>query len=247
MLNITIKHQVYKGIPYNEYYSDIKDSKGLVFIQHGFESNKNRGADYIGVDLARLGFNVVAIDAYKHGSRIEEPFISKENYEKFEDAFNVIDKSGDDILEIYNGLYESRFESFDFIGVSMGGMIAYNCALKTNRINRLIPVISTPYLYQLAEWLVDREDNDFYREKLVNIKDYIVSIDPYYKMEELKYHELYMINTLRDDIVPFKFSDHLYGQNLENVSFQVFDEKHVVSREMKEHILSYIAKEKVVL
>ena len=63
----------YLGIPYSEYRRvDIK-SKGLVFIQHGYESNKNKGADYLAINLARIGYTSVAIDAYKHGERIEEP------------------------------------------------------------------------------------------------------------------------------------------------------------------------------
>ena len=44
MSRMIIETSNFEGIPYNEYSSDNMDIKGLVFIQHGFESNKNRGA-----------------------------------------------------------------------------------------------------------------------------------------------------------------------------------------------------------
>ena len=248
MLKIEIDQKIYKGIPYNEYYGKLGHFKGLVFIQHGFESNKNRGADYLGIELARLGFYAVAIDAYKHGLRIEEPFISKPDFMKFEIAFDVITRTADDILILYNDLFKNSFREFDIIGVSMGGMIAYNCALKTEYINRLIPVISTPYLYEFSKWLIEQETNQEYANSLERIKDYIQSIDPYYKTTDLRYNKLYILNTSKDTTVPAYFSEEFVEKNKnEKIQYKLYNATHTVTREMKEDILSYIAEEKVVL
>ncbi len=248
MSKIIINQQQHNEIPYNEYYEEGLSHKGLVFVQHGFDSNKNRGADYLAIDLARLGFYVVAIDAYKHGLRMEEPFISEPSHEKFKAAFTVITNTADDILALYSDLYQKEFATFDLVGISMGGMIAYNCALKTDKINKLIPVISTPYLYSFSEWLIEKENNDSYTKIFNSIKGDIKDIDPVNKIEQLNYKKLHIINTTNDDDVPCIFSEQFFIENHKpGISLKLYNDTHTVNRDMKQDILSYIAEEKVVL
>ena len=247
MSKIVIEDKLYKHIPYNEYYKENITHKGLVIIQHGFESNKCRGADYLAINLARLNFFVVSVDAYKHGLRKAEPYITQPEYERFKEAFTVIDKTGNDIITLHQDLYSNRYPLFDLIGVSMGGMISYNVSLKYDKINKLIPVISTPILYEFAEWLVDREENE-YKDTLKEVEDFIKEIDPSDKVDQLKYNKLLIINTTEDNVVPPIYSKKYFEKyNNENTDFKLFKDKHNVNRTMQEEILSYIAEEKVVL
>lgn len=247
MSKITIEEKTYDGIPINEYYKEDTELKGLVFIQHGFESNKNRGADYLAINLARLNFFVVSLDAYKHGLRVAEPYITQPEYLRFKEAFKVIDSTGDDIIKLHKELYINRFPLFDLVGVSMGGMITYNVSLKYDKINKLIPVISTPILYEFAEWLVDRGDK-LYEDTLKEVESFIKEIDPSDKVDQLKYNKLFIINTTEDSVVPPIYSEKYFEKNNnKDMSFKLFKDKHNVNREMQVEILSYIAEEKVVL
>lgn len=247
MSKIVINDTTYKHIPYNEYYKENEVHKGLVFVQHGFESNKNRGADYLALNLARLGFYVISVDAFKHGLRKEEPYITEPEYKRFKEAFKVIDNTGNDIITLHKDLFTEKFPLFDLVGVSMGGMIAYNVSLKYNRINKLIPVISTPILYEFAEWLVDRGDNT-YQDTLKEVEDFIKEIDPSDKVNQLKYNKLHIINTTEDNIVPPIYSEKYFQKHKsENMSIKLFEDKHNVNRAMQENILEFIAEEKVVL
>ncbi len=247
MGKMIIEEKTFHSIPYNEYYLENITYKGLVFVQHGFESNKNRGADYLAINLARLHFFVVSVDAYKHGSRIEEPYISKQEYLRFKEAFKVIDQTGDDIITLHKELYNKKFPKYDLIGISMGGMISYNVALKSTSVNKLVPVISTPVLYEFAEWLVDREDRK-YIETLKEVETFIKEIDPSNKFDQLKYKEMLIINTTEDNVVPPIYSEKYFERNKnDNIDLKLFHDKHNVNREMQITILEFIANEKVVL
>lgn len=248
MSKVIIEERVYKGIPYNIYVQENIPDKGLVVIQHGFESNKNRGADYLAVNLARLGYKAVSIDAYKHGNRIEEPYISDEEYKRFEEAFDVIDKTSDDIVTIYNDLFKQEYSKFDLIGVSMGGMIAYNVSIRTTHIRYLIPVISTPEIDTFAKWLIDKEGIVEYYQAYEQKSDLISRIDPVDKFDQLNYQKMFILNGTKDDVVPHTFSEEYFTKHhTKNTTFKLYDEGHSVNKHMQREILEFITNEKVVL
>jgi pimeloyl-ACP methyl ester carboxylesterase len=244
---IIIEEKELSKIPVVEYFPDQATFKGLYFIQHGFESNKTRGADFLAINIARLGYKVVSIDAYKHGNRKEEPYISMSGYYRLKEAFNVIDKTANDILDLFKQHY-SAFDQFNIIGVSLGGMVAYLLATRTDKINRLIPVVSTPDFLKQAYYAIGDANIDtkkfFTKDKL----QYIDFLDPLPRYKSWKYNELAIFINDNDHMVPPRSTLKFIKNHPDMVTtYQVFNDKHNVSRPMQEALLSYINGKKVTL
>ena len=142
MSKIVIENKNLDGIPVNEFYIDDQIPKGLVFVQHGYRSNKERGADDLAIKIAREGFFVVTLDAYMHGERKIGPFIQGSETERLYYIPSIIRKTALDIIKLHKKFYYD-FSKFDLVGISLGGMIAYYTSVVTQNIRNLVPVIST--------------------------------------------------------------------------------------------------------
>lgn len=248
MSKIIIESKIYNEIPYNEYYDDCVKSKGLVFVQHGYESNKNRGADYLCLSLARLGFKAVSIDAYKHGQRIEEPFVSQEDYLRYADAFNVVDRTSKDIIKIYEDIYSKDYDEFDLIGVSMGGFIAYMVSIYSDYVSKLVPVISTPHFEKLVTTRTDIDKLDQYKLEVEKILMKIKTMDPFNRIEDIHCKKMFITNGIKDEIIDYRSSEAFYKKIKHiDVQFKIYDCAHETGLKMQKDILEYIAEEKVVL
>lgn len=240
MQKLIIQNKILDGIPLNEYYLKNRDYKGLIFVQHGYLSNKEVGGDYLALSLARMGYFVVAIDAYKHGQRKEEPFITGEEKDRLTEVLGVIKRTALDIIKLHRKHY-TQYNFFDIIGVSLGGMIAYYLATKTSKIRKLIPVISTPGFYQKAVHALSAAglDEDIYLQK--DAVDFIRSIDPLQNVEKIQYKELFIICGERDNIVPMTESIKFYNEyKSDRVFMRTYETEHVVNREMQKDIYKYI-------
>jgi pimeloyl-ACP methyl ester carboxylesterase len=245
-MTITVVEKVINGIPLVEYQSD-GQCKGLTFVQHGYESNKVRGGEFLAMYLARLGYHVVSIDAYKHGDRAEEPFITGTGYYRLKEAFFVIEQTANDIISLFETVYKT-YQSFDMVGVSLGGMVGYLVATKTDKVNRLIPIISTPDFHKQAYAAISAAGIDtakfFTKEKLA----YIHSIDPIQHLDKMQYQSLAIFVSDNDDVVPPRPSLKFMKQYHHQIdAAHVYSCKHTVSREMQEDVLSFVAGEKISL
>lgn len=248
MRKLTIETKSYKGIPYNEYSMDNTDFKGLVFVQHGFQSTKEYGADYLALTLARRGHKVVAIDAYKHGERIEEPYITGEDPARYAEIFDVVEHTAKDIVLLYEGVFSTEFKVFDMIGVSMGGFIAYSLALKTDKINKLVPTITTPMFSKLARVRENMDNVDMYRQVVEAKLPFIDSIDPYSHMEKMNYKKMLILNGDKDPLIPVEDALKFFHElNDCNAKIHIYDEVHEVNRQMQKEIFNFITNEKAVL
>ena len=230
-------------IPLLEYYREKGPYKGLVFVQHGYQSTKERGGDMLSLGLARLGYFVVAIDAFKHGERIQEPFVTGTEIERLAEAFVVVKRTALDLVRLHHNHYRI-FETFDMIGVSLGGLVAYYLATRTTHIRKLVPVISTPdFLAQARHSLqIAGLDLDTYftEDKL----QFISSINPLNQLEKLTYKELFILCGNTDQIVPMKESVEFYNNHkTEQISLRVYDAEHTVSREMQKDIYNFIERD----
>lgn len=248
MSKIIIETTTKKGIPLNEYYLDGYNHKGLVIVQHGFQSNKSRGSDYLSINLARLGYFVVAIDALKHGERKEEPFVSMEDYYRYADAFNVVDKTSDEIIDLFESYYQSTFSKFDMIGVSMGGFIAYVVSQRCNYVSKLLPVITTPDFTKLATTRTNVPGIEEYRKE---VKQYLPMIDemsPHDKFDKLSFDSMYLLSCTEDPVIDYQPTVSYYENHKDiNLKLSLYEDGHVVNRKMQVDILEYISNEKVVL
>lgn len=248
MSKLIIDNKFIQELPLNEYYIENIEYKGLVFLQHGFGSKKERGTDYLAINLARLGYFCVSIDAYKHGERIEEPFITDSIYKRYAAAFNVIERTAKDIDRLFNNHYVKNYKNYDFVGVSLGGMIGYYLSTISNDISKLIPVISTPMFTRLAKEGKDIEGQDLYEKFIEQKEEYIKSIDPYFNKDKMSYDEIFILNGTEDNVISHTSSEEFYSEIAgDRSSFKLYEEKHNVSRTMQEDILSFIAEELVVL
>lgn len=236
-MRVIVEHQRVEGIPLIEYHREQDTHKGLVFVQHGYESNKEQGADYLAIQLARDGFFVVAIDAWKHGERIAEPYVSGSVQERLDDAFIVVKRTALDVIRLHRNHYMDRFDVFDVIGVSLGGMMACYLATKTKRLRRLMPLISTPDFLRQAYHAVAGAGIDtttyFTQDKL----DFIASIDPLRHLDKMQYQSLHVFVGTRDNVVPMEamvafFEEHKRAGD----TLRVYDVGHTVSRDMQQDI-----------
>lgn len=244
MPKVIINNRVIDRIPLNEFYLEDMEYKGLIFVQHGYMSTKEWGSDYLALPLARLGYFVVCIDSYKHGERIEEPFLSKDEFACMKDVPAVIKWTALDIIKLHKHHY-AHFDKFDMIGVSLGGMIAYYLATKTDNVRKLVPVISTPALMNKAvETLktIGLNPQDFLNESATN---FINSIDTINRLEKLKYEELFMLVGKNDTVVPYQDTLDFYEKHQhKDMTLKVYDIDHNVDREMQIDIFTYIEKQK---
>ncbi len=245
-MTLTVKQHTVEGIPLIEYIPD-ETPKGLTFIQHGYESNKIWGTEYLAMNIARLGYHVVSIDAYKHGDRKEEPFVSQSGYYRLKEAFYVIERTADDILYLFNNVFNA-YQTFDMLGISLGGMVAYLLATKTDKINRLLPIISTPDFHKQAYYAISSAGIDtakfFTQEKL----DYIESIDPILKRDQWQYNKLALFVSENDDEVPPRPSLKFIKHHKDMIdAFFLYDCKHNVPKRMQQDILSYLAGREIYL
>jgi len=214
MYKIMIEEKFIDDIPLNEYVDVNCEVKGLVFVQHGFTSNKERGTDFLALKLARNGFFVVSIDAYKHGKRMKEPFISEHVSKRYFDIFTVVKRTARDIDRLFKKYYKDRFEKYDVVGVSMGGMVAFYLTTMSKYASRVVPVISGPDFFQMS---LDTFSGDLeeFQAYVYKKQAYIEKISPAKHIDKMKFDKMFMMNTLvnqemQDDIIKFLIDDSVF-------------------------------------
>lgn len=241
MKKLIVSTEIYNGVPLNEYYLQDAEYKGLVFVQHGFQSNKNYGADYLALPLARLGFYVVSIDAYMHGERTIEPYLSKDEKGMLIAAPEVMRHTAIDYIKLHKRRYMERFPKYDFIGVSLGAMTAFYLSTKTDKIRKLVPVIGTPdYLHQ-AEYALSAVGlglKDFASDGILN---YIDRISPINHVDKIKFEEMFLLNCSKDTTVPMDKAVEYYNKyKTDKMKLKIYDDEHEVNKQMQRDIFEFI-------
>jgi esterase/lipase len=132
------------GIPVNEMLQS--HPRGIFFLMHGHFGNKSF-AQFIGLaeQLFALWFDVVSIDAYKHGERLQPPYIKNDAIETTLEMVTVVEQTLKDIVHLYQHHYIKHSQQVSILGVSMGGHISF----LLNRFLDLefcIPIIGSPNL-----------------------------------------------------------------------------------------------------
>lgn len=233
-MKIILNNKRLEQIPVLEYYQEGLEHRGLVFIQHGYQSTKEYGCDYLAVNLARLGYFVVAIDAYKHGERIAEPYLTGTENERLDEAFVVIKRTALDIIRLHHNHYIKRFPKFDMIGISLGGMVAYYLATKTTHLRTLIPVISTPDFLTLAYHAVagsGQNTEEYFNEFRL---DFIRSINPMERLSKMTYDALHIFVGTQDPIVPMGPSKVFFETHHKpGDSYHEYETDHNVPKQMQ--------------
>lgn len=229
-------------IPLVECYLDDNKNKPLIFFNHGFTSNKEQGAYHYIFELAKRGFYVVCIDAYMHGERIKEPFISGTHKTKQQHMFEVIMQTGHDIKNLYNNYYKNNFKDVYIMGESMGGAVSYFTATIFNEVKGIISIIGSPSFVEFCEYKIDKQgwDKNRYMDFLNDLEKH----DPIKKINLFKDKKILMVNGSEDEIVPYIWAEKLYEEltinNINpNVDFKLFRCGHSSPEEMKQEVFKW--------
>jgi len=246
MYKILIEEKMIDAIPLNEYVDINQVPKGLVFLQHGFTSNKERGTDFLALKLAREGFFVISIDAYKHGKRISEPFISGPIYKQYFDIFTVVKRTARDIDRLFKKYYKERFHQYNVVGISMGGMIAFYLTTISKDLSKVIPVISGPDFFKMS---LDTFSGELaqYEPSVYQKQAYIEKISPSNHVEKMHFDKMLMMNGTNDPMVSYKITKNFYeSENLPNMYLKLYEEVHNVNQEMQSDIVHFLLDDSII-
>lgn len=240
MSKIIIENKRIEDIPVNEFYIEDYPYKGLVFVQHGYGSNKERGGDYLAIKIARAGFFVVCIDSYMHGERKEGPFVNGTDEERMYYVPSIIRKTALDIIKLHKTHYK-EYQTFDLVGVSLGGMIAYYASTKTDCINKLVPTISTPKVTKQAyNILIANGVNpeEYFTEETRN---YLHRIDPFTYVNDFKFNEMFILNGTKDPVVSTQDSKEYFETfQQDNMTMKLYEVAHDVNHVMQKDIVEFL-------
>ena len=219
----------FRGIPYKIYAHP--DASRLIFINHGVYGNKERVLTMFGVSLAKLGYKVVAIDAVMHGQRGAPPFSTRDESKSEKQLFEVVKKTSEDILMMYHGMLAGTFETFDILGVSMGGYVAYHMTISSDRVDKLITLISSPDFSQGAL------DSGLSERELRKVE----AMDPSRHVSKMRFKEGLALVGRSDALIPKSQTLAFLEKHGDlPLRVQTYDTTHAVTQAMQKDILTFL-------
>ncbi len=238
-MKTTILKRTLEGIDTLEYTS--KKADKLMFLQHGIHGNKQKIMHLLGLSFVKLGYHVIAIDAAKHGSRLEEPFASKDEDLCELDTMNVVKTTALDIRAIHDNHFKKEFAAFDIIGVSMGGLIGYYLSTITDRIDQLVAMISSPDFKAAALYKFPPERRAKYPEKSAEAERLVDAMNPAERTEEMTFNRLIMVSGEHDRVIPYSHSERFKQDNPDrDIIFTLYDTDHSIVKAMHDDILRWL-------
>ncbi len=230
-----------QGVPVALYTSEHSDR--LMFVQHGIFGSKEKVLKLLGPSLVKIGYTVVAVDAKKHGERREEPFASRDKVLSELELFDIVDRTSDDILKVYGERFASRFERFDVLGVSMGGYIAYNVAVKTENVHTLVALLSSPNYSESAFNGFTEKDFAKHEARIVEEREKIARMDPSAQSEKLTFSRAILMNGKNDEIIPPIYTQNFVDAHPDrDIVFRLYDTEHRIIRPMHEELIELLKK-----
>lgn len=232
-MSVEIDQGIHKGIPYLAYKG--KNAKRLIFIQHGIYGNKEKWMQVMGVPFANLGYHVVATDARKHGERKEAPFLEP-NYPLGElHIHQVIPDSARDIEVLFHDKF-SMYDTTDYLGISMGGMIGYQLLTMSDIVDIFYGVITTPDLRSLFEATQPQVIADFPQEHHA-IEKAIETLNPAAFATKMSFGAIHMFHGDKDDVVPIESVERFFNTHASwPITLETFKTDHQITPSMFEAI-----------
>lgn len=236
-MGVKITSDFFGDIPYLIYEGD--DAKRLLFLQHGIYGQKEQTMKLLGVRIANLGYKVVAMDARMHGERKEYPFDEKRPPLGELKMPDIIEPSAHDILILFNQLF-TEYNTFDYMGVSMGGIIGFHLLSQTHAISHFYGVITTPNYLAFdpeQEAPIKKENPDAYEHAL----KILTRLNPVDHFKDWHYETIDMYHGLTDETVPLKGVKQFYENHpSDKISLKTYDTDHRITPEMFDDILKQL-------
>lgn len=234
----SFKHDNYDVL---EYTSD--KAKKLLFLQHGIYGKKEKIMNLLGVSFVKLGYHVVAIDAYKHGIRGETPFINQDKDHAERETMDVVKHTALDIKTLYETYYQNFYSEVNIVGISMGGLIAYYLSTLIENIDQLVALISSPKFLDAANYTFPKERQALYEDSEEVLKK-VESMDPSKQVKKMAFNRLIMLNGTEDLVIPHTQSEAFYKNHPElNIVFKTYDAEHKITKAMHEDLIELLKKE----
>lgn len=209
--------------------------RGLFILMHGHFGNKSLNQfGGLAEHIYQMGFDVVTLDAYKHGDRLSAPYIANNPQETTYEMVMVIEETLKDIVYLYTHHYSKRTQYVSILGISMGGHIAF----LLNRYLQLefcIPIIGSPDLYkhyQMKKSAILGEKMDELIPKLKALTLEAKAFKPSYA---------FILNGEYDDVVSFEPAKS-FIQPLSHARYvyQGYPCGHELTQSMIEDIISFV-------
>lgn len=226
-VKLTYEEKEVLGLKVIECYGH--NPKTVCFIYHGFTSNKEEGTYFMMFELAKLGLHVVAIDAYKHGSRLEEPMVTGSFEERESEILEIVVRTAKDLKVLYDDHYAKLYDECMVTGISMGGAVTYVAGYMIPQAKWIIPMIGFPCLTDIAE--------DAIHKTRTYESNWLETYDPMEHLDEMKNKIILMLNSENDDLVNIKYARKYYQALLErntcDIELHEFEVGHNVPMEMR--------------
>ncbi len=233
---VTIKKEKYRGIPYLVYEGE--NPNRLIFVQHGIYGNKEKSMHLMGVPLADAGYMVVATDAQMHGERGEYPFLEKTPPIGGMTMPHIIHPTAQDILTLFEAKF-TQYDSFDYLGISMGGIIGYHLLTLTDQVDQFYGVITTPDYQSLIDMAPESRKEE-YPEMAEKAQRKMRALNPALRFEEMRFGSIKMFHGSSDDVVPISGVQAFYdAHHNEKVSLEIYDTDHHIIKPMFQSILTH--------
>jgi esterase/lipase len=238
MLKVT---KISDGVPLTEYYDETLNTfKGVAFIVHGHTGNKDfHDIKRYPLELMNHGYYTISIDAYKHGERIEEPYLTLPYIDKTLAMPEVIYRTVIDIIMLYENHYKQISSKLLVSGTSMGGHIAFQMPKYYPSTYAIIPLIGSPDME--SHFFLTKKD--FIGDKISLCKQEIEAL----RIEDLTPYlncKIAFYNGTKDEVVESRFAkkfyEHLVQLNHPMVEYKEFDCGHTVTIDMLDSMSSFL-------
>ncbi len=239
---LTKTDRILASVPLSEYRDDtVTISRGVCFLVHGHTGRKDYGHLRTLPDkLVALGFLVVAVDAYKHGLRKEEPYLTGTGRDHALAMPGVIEHTCLDLKRLYETVYAADYAPVSCAGISMGGHIAFQMP-KHLPMAMIAPFIGTPDLYR--HYAVTKQ-NLIGLAELEGLKPQLdrLEIGPDYS--PYRSTAILIQNAIDDPVVDYRYAvdfyDELVRSGHERIDISLFPGGHEVTDDMEDTLISWL-------
>lgn len=239
-----IETKVIDNIPLTTYELKTNEIKPLIFFFHGFTSNKDLGIMGRGEELAKLGFYVVAIDAYLHGDRMPEWFKQLKNEEKYQYIVDIEIETAKNAKSLFENYFINQSniikDKYYAYGVSMGAATTFYLSSIDKKVEAAVTLVGSP---SFVEYYKKRKELYNWSNEVTNDRlNQYIEHDSLINYERLQHTNLFVAVGLNDNVVNPVWSKELYLKIPEKIHFKEYDTGHESTEEMLNDSYTFIKK-----